>query len=189
LPGPPLAVSEVMLGYIADAPTSMLAVRDLLPKSLFVGANTATTSLLPVPNLIRKVAVPERVNCAVPYNPSPGRQVERVASQKLIKPLLTMPGSVTLAVIVTTAPAETGPLGETVSIVVVAEMTTAFKFIVVAVARVRKPSKSFTADPETYLPPLQINFDTIDRSDKREVIVLFFVAWSESVRFPIVFIL
>jgi hypothetical protein len=189
LPGPPLAVSEVMLGYIADAPTSMLAVRDLLPKSLFVGANTATTSLLPVPNLIRKVAVPERVNCAVPYNPSPGRQVERVASQKLIKPLLTMPGSVTLAVMVTMAPAETGPLGETVSIVVVAEMTTAFKFIVVAVARIRKPSKSFTADPETYLPPLQIDFDRIDRSDEREAIVLFFVAWSESVRFPIVFIL
>src|SRR4030088_2540454 len=122
----------------------MPTVSDLLPKSLFVGINIATILVFPVPNLVRNVAVPERVNCAVPYNPSPGRQVERVASQKLIKPLLTMPGSVTLAVIVTTAPAETGPLGETVSIVVVAEMTTAFKFIVVAVARVRKPSKSFT---------------------------------------------
>jgi hypothetical protein len=181
-------VSEVILGYIADAPTLTLTVRDLLPKSLFVGTNTATILLFPVPNLIRNVAVPERVNCAVPYNPSPGRQVERVASQKLTKPLLTMPGSVTVAVMVTMAPAETGPLGETASIVVVAEMTTAFKFIV-AVARIRKPTRSFTADRETYLSPLRIDSDTIDRSNKREAMVLFFVALSESVRVPILFIL
>jgi hypothetical protein len=175
-----------MLGYIAAALTSMLTVRDLLPKSLFVGANTAMILLLPAPNLVRNVAVPECVNCAVPYNPSPGRQVACVASQKVTKPVLTMPESVTVAVMVTMAPAETGPLGETVSIVVVAGMTTAFKFMVVAVARIRKPTKSFTAEPETYLPPLQIDSDMIGRSSKREVIVLFFVAWSESVRFPIV---
>jgi hypothetical protein len=144
--------------------------------------------LFPVPNLIRNVAVPERVNCAVPNNPSPGRQVVRVASQKLTKPLLTMAGSVTVAVMVTMAPADTVPLGETASIVVVGEMTTAFKFIV-AVARIRKPTKSFTTDGDTYLPPRRIDSDTIDRSNKREAIVLFFVAWSESVRFPIVFIL
>src|SRR5258708_11981303 len=82
-----------MLGYISAVPTLMLTVRDLLPRLLFVGINTATILLFPVPNLIRNVAVPERVNCAVPYNPSPGRQVERVASQKLTNPLLTIPGS------------------------------------------------------------------------------------------------
>jgi hypothetical protein len=176
-----------MLGYISAAPTLMLTVRDLLPKLLFVGTNTATTLLFPVPNLIRNVAVPERVNCAVPYNPSPARQVERVASQKLTKPLPTMPGSVTVAVMVTMAPAETVSLGETASIVVVGEMTTAFKFVV-AVPRIRKPSKSFMAGGETYRPPLRIDSDTIDRS-KREAIVSFFVPWSEIMRFPIVFIL
>jgi hypothetical protein len=177
-----------MLGYIRDALTSMLTVRDLLPKSLFVGTNSATMLLFPAPNLIRKVAFPERVNCAVPYSPSPGRQVECVASQKLTKPVLTVPGSVTVAVMVTMAPADTGPLGETASIVVVAEMATARRFVV-AVARARKPIKIFTGDLERYLPPLPIDSDTIGRSSKREVIVLFFVAWSESVRFPIVFIL
>jgi hypothetical protein len=89
---------------------------------------------------------------------------------------------------ITMAPAETGPLGETASIVVVGEMTPAFKFFV-AVARIRKPTKSFTTDGDTYLPPRRIDSDTIDRSNKREAIVLFFVAWSERVRFPIVFIL
>jgi hypothetical protein len=87
------------------------------------------------------------------------------------------------------APAETGPLGVTTSIVVVAEVTTAFKFIVVAVARVRKPTKNFTADPKTYLPPLPLDSDTIDRPNNREAIVSFFVAWSESVWFPIVVVL
>jgi hypothetical protein len=165
----------------------MLTVRDLLPKSPFVGANTATILLLPAANLIRNVAVPECVNCAVPYNPSPERQLARVASQKLTKPVLTMPGSVTVAVIVTMAPVETGPLGETASIVVVAEVTTARKFVV-AVARMRKPTKSFTADPETCLPPLQNDSETIGRP-KREATVLLFVAWSETARFPIVFTL
>ena len=188
MPGPPFAVSEVILGYISAVPTLMLTVRDLLPKLLFVGINTATILLFPVPNLIRNVAVPERVNCAVPYNPSPGRQAECVASQKLTKPLLTMPGSVTVAVMFTMAPAETASPGETASIVVVGEMTTAFKFIV-AEARIRKPITSFTAGEETYLPPLRIDSDTIDRPNKRETIVSFFVPWSEIVRFPIVFIL
>src|SRR5260370_28660771 len=143
-----------MLGYISPVPTLMFTVRDLLPRLLFVGINTATILLSAVPNLIRNVAVPERVNCAAPYNPSPGRQVERVASQKLTKPLLTIPGSVTVAVRVTMAPAETGPLGETASIVVVGEMTTAFKFIV-AGARSRQPTKLFTTDKARYIPPLR----------------------------------
>jgi hypothetical protein len=177
-----------MLGYISAVPTLMLTVRDLLPKLLFVGINTATILLFPVPNLIRNVAVPERVNCAVPYNPSPGRQMERVASQKLTKPLLTIPELVTVAVRVTMAPAETGSLGETVSIVVVGEMTTAFRFIV-AVARIRKPTKLSTTGKERYLPLLRIDSDARGRSDKREAIVLFSGAWSEIVRFPIVFIL
>lgn len=175
MPGPPLAVSEVILGYISAAPILMLTVRDLLPKSLFVGINTATTLLFSVPNLIRNVAVPKRVNCAVPYKPSPGRQMERVASQKLTKPLLTIPESVTVAVRVTMAPAETGPLGETTSTVVVGEMTTAFKFIV-AVARIKKPIKSFTAGGKTYLRPFWIDSETIDCCNRREAIVLFFVA-------------
>jgi hypothetical protein len=148
----------------------MLTVRDLLPNSLFVGINTATILVFPVPNLVRNVAVPERVNCAVPNNPSPGRQVERVASQKLTKPLLTISGSVTVAVRVTMAPAETGLLGETASTVVVGEMTTAFKFIV-AVAKIRNPIKNFTIGRETYLPPLGIDLDAIDGSDKREAVV------------------
>src|SRR5437660_10864371 len=97
----------------------MLTVRDPLPELLFVGINTATILVFPVPNLIRNVAVPERVNCAVPNNPSPGRQVERVASQKLTKPLLTIPVSVTVAVRVTMPPAEIGSPGDTASIVVV----------------------------------------------------------------------
>jgi hypothetical protein len=183
-------VSEVILGYISAVPTLMLTVGDLLPKSLFVGINTATTLLFPVPNLIRNVAVPERVNCSVPYDPSPGRHVERVASQKLTKPLLTTPGSVTVAVRVTRAPAETESLGETASIVVVGEMTTAFKFKV-AVERIRKPIRSFTTGAETYLPPLPIDSDMIARCNKREAIVFFFfvVAWSAIVQFPIVFIL
>ena len=174
MPGPPLAVREVILGYIADAPTLTLTVRDLLPKLLFVGTNTARILLFPVPNLIRNVAVPKRVNCAVPYNPSPVRQAGRVASQKLTKPLLTIPGSVTVAVRVTMSPAETRSLGETASIVVVGEMTTAFKFIV-AVARIRKPIKSFTAGGETD-PSLRIDFDWGNCSNEWEAIVFFFVA-------------
>ena len=133
-------------------PTVMPTVSDLLPKSLFVGINIATILVFPVPNLVRNVAVPERVNCAVPYNPSPARQVERVASQKLTKPLLTINGSVTVAVRVTMAPAETGPPGETESIVVVVEITTAFKFTV-AVARIRRLIQSFTAGGKTCFPP------------------------------------
>jgi hypothetical protein len=148
----------------------MLTVRDLLPNSLFVGINTATILVFPVPNLVCNVAVPERVNCAVPNKPSPGRQVERVASQKLTKPLLTISGSVTVAVRVTMAPAETGLLGETASTVVVGEMTTAFKFIV-AVAKIRNPITNFTIGRETYLPPLGIDLDAIDGSDKREAVV------------------
>jgi hypothetical protein len=148
----------------------MLTAGDLLPNSLFVGINTATIPVFPVPNLVRNVAVPERVNCAVPNNPSPGRQVERVASQKLTKPLLTIHESVTAAVRVTMAPAGTGSLGDTASIVLVGEMTAAFKFIE-AVARIRQPNKNFTTGGETYLPPLGIEFDAIDGSDKREAIV------------------
>jgi hypothetical protein len=96
--------------------------------------------------------------------------VKRVESQKLTKPLFTIPGSVTVAVRVTMAPAATGLLGETASVVAVGEMTTAFKFIV-AVATIRKPIKDLTTDDETYLPPLGIDFDAIDGSDKRETIV------------------
>jgi hypothetical protein len=129
-----------------------LTIRDSLPESLLVGKNTAMILLFPVPNLLRNVAVPERVNCAVPNNPSPGRQEERVASQKLTKPLLTIKGSVTVAVRVTMAPAETGPPGETESIVVVGEMTTAFKFTV-AVARIRRLIQSFRAGGKTCLLP------------------------------------
>jgi hypothetical protein len=70
---------------------------------------------------------------------------------------------------------------------VVAEVATARKFVV-AVARMRKPTESFTADPETCLPPLQIDSETIDRP-KREATVLLFLAWSETARFPIVFTL
>ena len=151
-------------------PTLMPTVSDLLPKSLFVGINIATILVFPVPNLVRNVAVPERVNCAVPNNPSPGRQVERVASQKVTKPLLTIPGSVTVAVRVTMAPAETGSWGETASIVVVGEMTTAFKSIVAA-ATIRSPIKNFTTRRETHLPPLRIDFDAIDGSDKHKAIV------------------
>jgi hypothetical protein len=111
--------------------------------------------------------------------------MERVASQKLTKPLPTIRESVTVAVRVTMAPAETGPLGETTSTVVVGEMTTAFKFIV-AVAKIKKPIKSFTAGGKTYL---RIESDRINRSNKREAIVLFFVAWRDVARFPMIFIL
>jgi hypothetical protein len=130
----------------------MLTARDLLPESLLVGKNTATILLFPVTNLLRNVAVPDRANCAVPTNPSPGRQEERVASQKLTKPLLTINGSVTVAVRVTMAPAEMGPPGETESIVVVWEMTTAFKSTVAAI-RIRQLIQSFTAGGKTRLPP------------------------------------
>ena len=152
----------------------MLRLGDLLPKSLFVGINTATILLLPVGNLIRNVAVPERVNCAVPYNPSPERQVECVASQKLTKPLLTAPESVTVAVNVTMSLAETEPLGETTSTVVEGEMTTAFKSIV-AVTRIKKPIKSFKADGKTYVPSLWIHCETIESCKKREAIILLFI--------------
>jgi hypothetical protein len=67
-------------------------------------------------------------------------------------------------------------------------MATARKFVV-ALASIRKPTKSFTADPETYLPPLQMDSEMIDRPNKREAIVLLFVGWSETARFPIVFTL
>jgi hypothetical protein len=71
------------------------------------------------------------------------------------------------------SPAETRLLGETASLVVVGEMTTAFKFIV-AVARIRKPMKSFTTGEGTY-PSLRIDSDPCNRSSKWEAIVLFFV--------------
>src|SRR5258707_12661847 len=103
----------------------MPTVSDLLPKSLFVGINIATILVFPAPNLVRNVAVPERVNCAVPYNPSPERQVEREASQKLTKPLLTMPGLVTVAVTITMAPPRTAA-GGTASVVVVGGARAAF---------------------------------------------------------------
>ena len=74
------------------------------------------------------------------------------------------------------------------STVVVEEMTTAFK-CVVAVVRIRNAIRSLTTGGQTYLPSRRFDSDAIDRSNKLETIVLFFGAWSETGRFPIVFIL
>jgi hypothetical protein len=101
--------------------------------------------------------------------------VEYVGSQKLTNPLLTIPGLATVAVMVTMVPAETWLLGDTASIVVVGEMTTAFKRIVL-MARIRTPIRRFTTGGQTHLPLRRIDSGAIDGRSEREAIVWFFGA-------------
>lgn len=93
-----------------------------------------------------------------------------------------------MAVRVIMAPAETGPPGEIRSVVVVGEMVTAFK-LTVAAPRIRKAVSRFTIGRKMRLLPSRNVSDAVDRAKKFEVIVLFFDAWSELVRFPIGIIL